>query len=126
MSNHIVYESVYYVFFFFFKQKTAYEIRNCDWSSDVCSSDLDEYLDNQSVVILKTKLDGKTLANHYMPQLEKAGWKKIDSGDSDSFIWSNWTFKDEKGENRNGILSFTKLQGKPNHYFASLKVLKIQ
>ena len=28
------------VFFFFFKQKTAYEIRNCDWSSDVCSSDL--------------------------------------------------------------------------------------
>ena len=24
----------------FFKQKTAYEIRNCDWSSDVCSSDL--------------------------------------------------------------------------------------
>ena len=26
--------------FFFFKQKTAYEIRNCDWSSDVCSSDL--------------------------------------------------------------------------------------
>ena len=27
-------------FVFFFKQKTAYEIRNCDWSSDVCSSDL--------------------------------------------------------------------------------------
>ena len=26
--------------FFFFKQKTAYEIRFCDWSSDVCSSDL--------------------------------------------------------------------------------------
>src|SRR3546814_18899208 len=25
---------------FFFKQKTAYEMRNSDWSSDVCSSDL--------------------------------------------------------------------------------------
>src|SRR5210317_434973 len=25
--------------FFFFKQKTAYEISECDWSSDVCSSD---------------------------------------------------------------------------------------
>ena len=24
----------------FFKQKTAYEIQSCDWSSDVCSSDL--------------------------------------------------------------------------------------
>src|SRR3546814_10183677 len=34
---------VYYFFsfvFFFFKQKTAYEMRISDWSSDVCSSDL--------------------------------------------------------------------------------------
>src|SRR3546814_2516355 len=29
-----------YVCFFFFKQKTAYEMRISDWSSDVCSSDL--------------------------------------------------------------------------------------
>src|SRR3546814_15817980 len=28
--------------FFFFKQKTAYEMRISDWSSDVCSSDLHE------------------------------------------------------------------------------------
>src|SRR3546814_16519279 len=28
------------VSFFFFKQKTAYEVRISDWSSDVCSSDL--------------------------------------------------------------------------------------
>src|SRR3546814_3344171 len=27
---------------FFFKQKTAYEMRISDWSSDVCSSDLEE------------------------------------------------------------------------------------
>src|SRR3546814_2672000 len=30
----------YFSFFFFFKQKTAYEMRISDWSSDVCSSDL--------------------------------------------------------------------------------------
>src|SRR3546814_4062395 len=29
---------------FFFKQKTAYEMRISDWSSDVCSSDLHELL----------------------------------------------------------------------------------
>src|SRR3546814_20926919 len=29
-----------YVLFLFFKQKTAYEMRISDWSSDVCSSDL--------------------------------------------------------------------------------------
>src|SRR3546814_7922436 len=33
----------YFIFeFFFFKQKTAYEMRISDWSSDVCSSDLAE------------------------------------------------------------------------------------
>ena len=34
-------EEVLFVFFFFFKQKTAYEIGTGDWSSDVCSSDLE-------------------------------------------------------------------------------------
>src|SRR3546814_4420285 len=29
-----------FIDFFFFKQKTAYEMRISDWSSDVCSSDL--------------------------------------------------------------------------------------
>src|SRR3546814_9400080 len=29
-----------YIFFFLFKQKTAYEMRISDWSSDVCTSDL--------------------------------------------------------------------------------------
>src|SRR3546814_5164701 len=32
-------------FIFFFKQKTAYEMRISDWSSDVCSSDLGTSLD---------------------------------------------------------------------------------
>src|SRR3546814_4910415 len=31
---------VFCFFFFFFKQKPAYEMRISDWSSDVCSSDL--------------------------------------------------------------------------------------
>src|SRR3546814_1568514 len=33
-------DNFYCFFFFFFKQKTAYEMRISDWSSDVCSSDL--------------------------------------------------------------------------------------
>src|SRR3546814_4405410 len=37
--------------FFFFKQKTAYEMRISDWSSDVCSSDL---MFPQQPVILAT------------------------------------------------------------------------
>src|SRR3546814_4389197 len=34
--------------FFFFKQKTAYDMRISDWSSDVCSSDLDATATNNS------------------------------------------------------------------------------
>src|SRR3546814_2009538 len=36
----VFYIVVFLCFFFFFKQKTAYEMRISDWSSDVCSSDL--------------------------------------------------------------------------------------
>src|SRR3546814_12162397 len=35
---------VFFLIFFFFKQKTAYEMRISDWSSDVCSSDLSAVL----------------------------------------------------------------------------------
>src|SRR3546814_9548168 len=49
LDVYVIYQScsiLYYncfsvgFFFFFFKQKTAYEMRISDWSSDVCSSDL--------------------------------------------------------------------------------------
>src|SRR3546814_10280374 len=36
---------LYIFFIFFFKQKTAYEMRISDWSSDVCSSDLVKSVD---------------------------------------------------------------------------------
>src|SRR3546814_7305697 len=35
--------------FFFFKQKTAYDMRISDWSSDVCSSDLDRLVDGEAL-----------------------------------------------------------------------------
>src|SRR5881397_2811501 len=36
---------MFFLFIFFFKQKTAYEMAQCDWSSDVCSSDLTKPVD---------------------------------------------------------------------------------
>src|SRR3546814_6506686 len=43
-------------FFFFFKQKTAYEMRISDWSSDVCSSDLSARSTSEALVPPKPKL----------------------------------------------------------------------
>src|SRR3546814_4683878 len=40
IMSDIVIVSIICFFVFFFKQKTAYEMRISDWSSDVCSSDL--------------------------------------------------------------------------------------
>src|SRR3546814_19466293 len=44
MGNHLTFHCVlvhyFFSYCFFFKQKTAYEMRISDWSSDVCSSDL--------------------------------------------------------------------------------------
>src|SRR3546814_8949370 len=52
------------VVFFFFKQKTAYEMRISDWSSDVCSSDLLDDLDlghRRAQIIVEPVLVGEGL-----------------------------------------------------------------
>src|SRR3546814_10259976 len=43
---------LFFLIFFFFKQKTAYEMRISDWSSDVCSSDLSSYSSNPKFLSL--------------------------------------------------------------------------
>src|ERR1043166_9942847 len=44
--------------FFFFKQKTAYEIPKRDWSSDVCSSDLARYVNKHYGTVRHTETYG--------------------------------------------------------------------
>src|SRR3546814_1041329 len=53
---------VYYIIFFF-KQKTAYEMRISDWSSDVCSSDLSAGTYNLLQPELATQLRDRKAAN---------------------------------------------------------------
>src|SRR3546814_2285328 len=43
---------------FFFKQKTAYEMRISDWSSDVCSSDLPHMI--RETIVTTRSVDGST------------------------------------------------------------------
>src|SRR3546814_14288776 len=53
-----------YSLFFFFKQKTAYELRISDWSSDVCSSDLAYIAADTGLVVvdLSTPLEPRVTA----------------------------------------------------------------
>src|SRR3546814_13055237 len=52
--------------FFFFKQKTAYEMRISDWSSDVCSSDLPAPTPISAIANL-TGIDGSRLRRASQP-----------------------------------------------------------
>src|SRR3546814_1112558 len=45
----------FFLCLFFFKQKTAYEMRISDWSSDVCSSDLIANAARPSIVVCSGK-----------------------------------------------------------------------
>src|SRR3546814_8093259 len=51
---------------FFFKQKTAYELRSSDWSSDVCSSDLlDGFRLLGLAVLVRQRVDALAVAEHF-------------------------------------------------------------
>src|SRR3546814_12948721 len=72
------------VCFFLFKQKTAYEMRISDWSSDVCSSDL---LDPEDVRQLARHLGladagrpGEQIAADRLLRLPQPGTGKLDRG----------------------------------------------
>src|SRR3546814_9894681 len=64
---YLIYLCPLVVFFFFFKQKTAYEMRISDWSSDVCSSDLNafaEYLDEPITLVEGRRVRGDNARIH--------------------------------------------------------------
>src|SRR3546814_17831108 len=63
--------------FFFFKQKTAYEMRISDWSSDVCSSDLG------------TKTATAHLFRNLGKGYEPIGMLKLRDKDLSSWLWYN-------------------------------------
>src|SRR5210317_158286 len=52
------------VCFFFFKQKTAYEISECDWSTDVSSSDPSGTIGIEGFTIAEITLDGMVILDH--------------------------------------------------------------
>src|SRR3546814_9606624 len=59
---------------FFFKQKTAYEMRTSDWSSDVCSSDLtlpSKFNLGNVILMVRTKKLRKT-DYHDLAELERS------------------------------------------------------
>src|SRR3546814_20368994 len=59
------------MFFFFFKQKTAYEMRISDWSSDVCSSDLRSA--GKLFAVVDARIYPERLGELFERQIKKSG-----------------------------------------------------
>src|SRR3546814_7019105 len=73
------------VIFFFFKQKTAYEMRISDWSSDVCSSDLEKAWSARDPVALAALFaeDGFVLPSGRPPVRGRAAIREYYTGRSE-------------------------------------------
>src|SRR3546814_16095183 len=84
-------------FFFFFKQKTAYEMRISDWSSDVCSSDLPvieelaDQLNGLKAVVAMTDtahMPESDILAQKLPDLKC--YETLIDGEQDSFDWPSF------------------------------------
>src|SRR3546814_3918168 len=62
---------------FFFKQKTAYEMRISDWSSDVCSSDLEHFSQERDPNVWKALLYRLGNAGGLAPQVVSDFLRKL-------------------------------------------------
>src|SRR3546814_3666885 len=89
---------IVYVVFFFFKQKTAYEMRISDWSSDVCSSDLSE---QQRVTLVSLRLTSVILCR---TARQLAYWVKPHSA-------AMWCYADAR--NTAGASGYSESRGPP-------------
>src|SRR3546814_8993840 len=79
MVCNLLHVFVVILYFFFFKQKTAYEMRISDWSSDVCSSDLSLDID-PSRLVLAGDSAGATLAAVTALRLRDEGGAAVQIG----------------------------------------------
>src|SRR3546814_4676053 len=71
--------------FFFFKQKTAYDMRISDWSSDVCSSDLpagvDIFYPEYKAPAVRARQIMRQHRRQRMAQMQPPGGRRRETGD---------------------------------------------
>src|SRR3546814_5796527 len=81
----VVLTCVFWCWFFFFKQKTAYELRISDWSSDVCSSDLIDRIAGNRGVQLEIA-DRKAIVLAITVVLDRQAVEPVHRGDIDHIV----------------------------------------
>src|SRR3546814_10898973 len=96
----VLYLSANIVMIFFFKQKTAYEMRISDWSSDVCSSDLKPARKDIAMAVRQAKAARRATTAVRQAKAAKAG----------SAAAMQWAMKAEK--DRKSVMSGKRVSGR--------------
>src|SRR3546814_5493614 len=79
--------------FFFFKQKTAYEMSISDWSSDVCSSDLSVNKQDVEELTKAQRIAFDCLVNLHSHSISNAYTKGVHID-----VWRDETYKNSSGK----------------------------
>jgi len=82
------------------------------------SFNVDEASSSASV---QTDIGMEMLVRHYTAQLEKAGWKRTNEGESGPLAWNSWSFEDEEHEQWQGLFLLVKRQDVENQYFLHVR-----
>src|SRR3546814_15375941 len=88
--------------FFFFKQKTAYEMRISDWSSDVCSSDLGRWATGRGLPRVFGHRRGAEVTRKILRRADELGVSYLTFY---SFSSENWRRPPREVEDLMGLLS---------------------
>src|SRR3546814_7789770 len=72
---------------FFFKQKTAYEMRISDWSSDVCSSDLESVIAAGADILMDSTVDPAVDYEVELTVIIGKGGRGIKKADALKHVW---------------------------------------
>src|SRR3546814_4105642 len=87
------------LFVFFFKQKTAYEMRISDWSSDVCSSDLQREYQRQND-LFKSRVNAQTQLDQARRNLDATGQKLAAARQDAAAVLASLGGKADRSEER--------------------------
>src|SRR3546814_7165760 len=117
---------------FFFKQKTAYELRISDWSSDVCSSDLAVLNDDSWSLIRRTdgRVHKKVKARDLWDRISYAAWSCADPGMQYDTTINEWHRSEEHTSELQSLMRISYavfcLKKKKNNTYQTINVQHIE
>ena len=96
--------------------------------SDVRAFEIDggrTFMGEYSAVALEAGLDLAALSEHYVAQLEEAGWQRMNGDATSSVVWTQWRYEDDRGNPWTGFMQILGNEVFPEQTIAYLFVVQM-